>query len=702
MSLTTAATDSPALTAGNDTITAGTDALNTGDLVIDQQTTDSDVLTAVIGSGNDNQAPTIRKIETVNLDFKGFGLTFDAANTQDATIALSTSQTGNSAAIVTGVGNKNVNFTPAASIKTLTLGGTAATTDATTVKLAGNALALDIGGNNTQSVDLVTLNSTTGANTVTLSDTKGDFAATTSKLILTGDKDITVKTTDTILDKATITNSLTAGAKATLELTTVAGKDLSYADSSVGIKIAAAGAGNVVVTKGATVDLAVADALTAATDINTAVKGTGTDGTLDLIINKADQSTILTGANVKNLNLTANVADSKIDTKLDTDNAKATVNVLGTNALTIADWNAEDKSTLNASGATGKLTVSKVTLKAGAVDGVVILGGAGGMDVVGSAKVDTIVGGDAADTITATTGADSVTGGAGADVFVFDTAKSITTGSAYTTITDFAKGTDKLVLTGASDGAVDLTSITPTSGIYTFGTDTKFYINLQNDGSGLTATSLADSVQLGSATVVFTGTNITGGNFDDNIETTVTSGATLKGGAGNDSITGAAGADTITGGTGIDFITLGNDSTTKVADVVKFAKGDSASVTAVADAMSVANFDAVVGVIADATSPDVIDLSAVIGSATYTGHTTGAVTVLTDFTTVNLTTDNKFYVVQGTITVGKFSANNTGDDYLVIYDADSTSAVSYEGISLVGVFGTPAITYADGKLSIGV
>lgn len=196
-------------------------------------------------------------------------------------------------------------------------------------------------------------------------------------------------------------------------------------------------------------------------------------------------------------------------------------------------------------------------------------------------------------------------------------------------------------------------------------------------------------------------TNITGGNFDDNITTTAAGGATLKAGAGNDSITGAAGADTITGGTGIDFITLGDDSGTKVADVVKFAKGDSASVTAVADAMSVANFDAVVGVIANA-SADVIDLSAVIGSATYTGHTTGAVTVLTDFTTVNLTTDNKFYVVQGTITVGKFSANSTGDDYLVIYDADSTSAVSYEGISLVGVSGTPAITYADGKLSIGV
>ena len=699
MSLTTAATDSPALTVGNDTITAGTDALNTGDLVIDQQTTDADVLTAVIGSGNDDQAPTIRKIETVNLDFKGFGLTFDAANTQDATIALSTSQTGNSTAIVTGVNNKNVNFTPAASIKTLTLGGTAATTDATTVKLAGNALALDIGSDG-QSIDLVTLNSTTGANTVTLSDTKGDFDLTTSKLILTGDKDITVKTTDTILNTVTVTNSLTAGAKATLELTDVAGKDLSYADSSVGIKIAAAGAGNVVVTKGATVDLAVADALTAATDINTAVKGTATDGTLDLIINKADQSTIVTGANVKTLNLTTNVADSKIDTKLDTDNAKATVNVLGSNALTIADWNAEDKSTLNASGATGKLTVSKVTLKAGN-DGVVILGGAGGMDVVGSTKVDTIVGGDAADTITATTGADSVTGGAGADVFVFDTAKSITTSSAYTTITDFAKGTDKLVLTGASGGAVDLTSITPASGIYTFGDNTKFFINLQNNGSGLTATTLADSVQLGSATVAFTGTNITGGNFDDNIETTVASGATLKGGAGNDSITGAAGADTITGGTGIDFITLGDDSGTKVADVVKFAKGDSASVTAVADAMSVANFDAVVGVIANA-SADVIDLSAVIGSATYTGHTAGAVTVLTAFTTVDLNTDNKFYVVQGTITVGKFSANNTGDDYLVIYDADSTSAVSYEGISLVGVSGTPVITYADGKLSIGV
>ncbi|GAB2946777.1 beta strand repeat-containing protein [Aquaspirillum soli] len=677
--LTTAASDSPSLTTGNDTVTAGVDALNSGDLIIDQQTTDADVLTAVIGSGNDDQAPTIRKIEMVNLDFQGFGLTFDAINTQDSTFNLSTSQAGNSAATVTGINNKNVNFAPAASIKTLTLGGTAVTTDATTVKLAGNPLALDIGGDDAP-IDLVTLNSTTAANTVTLSDTKGDFDLTTSKLILTGDKDITVKSTDTILNTVTVTNSLTSGAKATLELTAVAGtKDLSYADSTVGLKITGTAGGGLTVAKGATVELAVADAL-GTHSLNTAVKSVATDGTLNVSITKADQSTVKTGANVLTLNLSADVADSKIDTKLDTSAVKSTVNVLGTNALTIADWAAKDKSVFNATGTSANVTITQAS--GVTTDGVVILGGAGVLTATGTAKADTIVGGDNADVIGTgnggTAAADQLTGGAGADTFVI--AKGDSTATTSVTITDFVKGTDKLVLTGTLSTAdnVDLTAVaaTITNGVYAFGAGTDFQVKLENAGTALSATNMADSVQLGSATAAFaaSGTSLKAGNYADNVD-----------------MTGAAGTTTITMGLGADKIKVDGDKSDKIV----IAAGDST----VSAYDSITGFDCAGSSSGDnsAADNDVLDLVSTVIKADgiYTNKFAGAdVSSSQGILTVQgltVTNFNAFLTYLGTEvadgdTVGFAYGGNT-----YVFQGNATADIFIE---LIGVTGVTALAGA--------
>jgi Ca2+-binding RTX toxin-like protein len=77
----------------------------------------------------------------------------------------------------------------------------------------------------------------------------------------------------------------------------------------------------------------------------------------------------------------------------------------------------------------------------------VLTGGAGNDTLIGGTGNDTINGGSGNDSLTAGNGTDLLTGGSGADDFIFASSANIGLATARDQITDFAHGSDDLVMT---------------------------------------------------------------------------------------------------------------------------------------------------------------------------------------------------------------------------------------------------------------
>jgi Ca2+-binding RTX toxin-like protein len=131
---------------------------------------------------------------------------------------------------------------------------------------------------------------------------------------------------------------------------------------------------------------------------------------------------------------------------------------------------------------------------------------------------DDITAGSASDVLSiAATDTGTIMTGAGSDIVVVTAA-----GSGVAQINDFVKGTDQLIFTGTGGtGTTSVAAVTVSSGQYTLeAAASKFIVNLANGGSGLTATNMSDSIQLGTAATAYTAGGaaaITGGNFNDYI-----------------------------------------------------------------------------------------------------------------------------------------------------------------------------------------
>jgi len=210
----------------------------------------------------------------------------------------------------------------------------------------------------------------------------------------------------------------------------------------------------------------------------------------------------------------------------------------GEDGDTIKDFNV-DTDTLVLTGATVSLDLSSVTPTTGAYDidgagtfdttftdfttkdlsGFVQLGrvlSTGAIEASTFAADATIVAGAKSDYIELATALTStITTGAGNDVVSL----AVVGGSDTVTIKDFTVGSDKVVIHGISTAAVDLSAaVTPSSGAYSLDV---WGFTLQNGGSALTNTSLANIVQLGQVGTEFElldGAAFTGGNFNDVVE----------------------------------------------------------------------------------------------------------------------------------------------------------------------------------------
>ncbi|MFA5670715.1 MAG: hypothetical protein WC967_15880, partial [Balneolaceae bacterium] len=535
------------------------------------------------------------------------------AGTNISTLKVTSLASGTRDTVNVDAGNANVEITgkvggadkysvTIAAGKTLTTTAMDSTGDTLAVNAQGNFTLVDSAAAGIETATIT--NNAAESITVTVDEAQ----AIADKITLSGNDIVLKATQGSEVSGVEITSD---AASSTVELVAGASVDLKAA---VVDKVVASGALTTGITVNESSKLILDKNQTALTLNIDNAKGTmtadSTTGTLLLEVNASQTAKITTDTHIDTLFVTAgklaNNTDGTAQTVTFTDldvsaAATETVVVSGANDLIISKLTgaADDKVIATSMG--GKLTINDFvanttvygsnngdTYKATTVASVLDLKAGTGNDTIdlsastASNKIDAgagddlIIAGKGGDTIKAGTGNDTVsiaaalnasttttvTLGAGSDKVILDDGAGAEAAGATAkavTITDFAKGTDTLVLTGDQTASLDLTALTaPTSNEY----NVDGYIVTLKD---VTATDLSDSIQLGHGAMTVNGTPIVATTFE------AVTGATIVAGAKDDYIgvttTGAtAVSSTITTGAGADTVVLTHvDTATGVA-----------------------------------------------------------------------------------------------------------------------------------------
>lgn len=712
-------------------------ALELGDVIIDQNAGDGDVLNLALTAANG--AARVEGIEEINVDWNAFGdATFDATNVKGAAINLTSSKVGylgnatitaaGANSVTAGEGIKNnltVNGVTGATVnagaaKTVTVNGTGATTDTSTVTAGAATTTLTV-----NAVETVT--ATAGAATTNVVVTAYDSATV----------DAGVATAITLTDDAaTDTATVKVGADATVTNTGSIGKlALDIADGktvtldNIGTDVTVAGAGNVTLKTSAVdgekvlntktsgtltvetdetgaLDLTnvaadlvkltgnVAAAVTvktgsnvqAAADLGAAsfvVGGTATTDTITVTLSKSQAtSTTFTGIETVNLVAAADQATAPTVTDLTLASLVAagnTVNLSGSNDVQVTSLNAK---VLDATNLNGELIVSGTSTAAD----VTIAGAQGKNDVTfnGAALKAAFIGQSAADkvsfgTLAATAAATAVTG-AGNDTIIAD-ATSLT-GSLS-------------VEAGAGDDVVELTAASTTTGTVVLqfgeGTDTlKLANNADLTKANLTITGLekikvdSDAMfnadQLSGKTFVVEGTQANAADTITAVGTASADTINLSGLSMTDSVsTGMKGA-VINAGAGNDVIT----GTSRSDTINGGAGADTMTGGAGADTFVIDSEGAATAAVADVVTDfslsagDKLDFGTAY-NATTDNYAEGSAAVA-DYAAA-LAAANTIFAAN---TDTSFVAQQVGSDSYVFFGAASGDAAT-DVVKLVGV-----------------
>lgn len=344
----------------------------------------------------------------------------------------------------------------------------------------GGAVAITV--NENSQIDLVGDVAASGAATIELENVTGDI--TTGTLLLNVSQDQTASITtgsnvDTLLisatpDEATDTDSNSDG----------------FDNTHITLGTLTLNAATATVVAIGSSDLEFTSLVNAADVVVTSTTMTG-----DLTIGSVD--TDGNGAQTFDVTVLAGSGDDSIAVNADDTTTALVLGGYGDDTLSATDAGtdannaATDYSTIKLYGEAGDDTISAtVAVDANNADVVVLDGGAGNDIITGSAAVDTIVGGTGDDVINGGASADTISTGTGSDIV------TIASGEDGDTISDFTTGTDTLVLTGAGVN-IDVTTLTAPSatGAYTnLDATANFDVTL----TGVSATDLSDSIQLGS------------------------------------------------------------------------------------------------------------------------------------------------------------------------------------------------------------
>lgn len=572
---------SATLTTRNDTITGTTGTLNTGDLIIDNTSTDNDTLTAVgvvIGI-----RPTISKIETLNIS-NSFSTGLDLGIVVGATtLNLSVDTAGGNATVNNAKTLSVANIVAGANIAALTIETDTAGTigslnvdagKAATITLSGtdgdDAIALTTSGNVTlksgtaskiDTLKLISNPASTKAATLTFDSTQ-DMLAAGGKLILVADGATTIDASVSALDSKTITKgvgSLTVNLSASKipAIVPATGYDFKAIDPAVALKLNA---------DLGTATLAIADLSTLYTlEIQTAL--TLTNAATATLINSAPLQTKWTSSSLKALTINSKAPDAgTVDAQIQELDLSA--NFAGSQV--IFQGTAQDikvgsgkVETVDASKLKGSLDYTHTTFSGAGAQKFVFIGSTGNDNITlaasgfhfAAAAVVSIDGGTGTDTLQLTGGSDVSAATltlAGIENFGFASAGGDITfsetqlvGQSYK-ITGSTAADNLIIKTLPTTAAFSLSALQVDSAVETITIDA----TAGTAGQTLTGSTSANVKN-----------NIKGSGGNDSITGGI-GGDILEGGGGNNTLKGSDGNDSLVGGTGDDSLEggIGDDT----------------------------------------------------------------------------------------------------------------------------------------------
>ncbi len=428
---------------------------------------------------------------------------------------------------------------------------------------------------------------TVGANTFTGTSLGDTFDATTSNSLNNGDVLNGGDGVDTLI--ASLANSTATVSSNSIErfnLTVTAGAaTLNMADAAGVTSIANQGsAGNLTLTNLAaipTLNVNTNGSDTTLNFSNAALAGAADALQVNLDGATANSSVTLTRAagatnTLETVTVNSGSVANTLGTLSTTGAGAVRVNITGNQNLAITNALNAEVLTVDASAATGSLTL---TTGGG---GVTVTGAAGINNITGGAGADNITGGVGADVLSGGNGNDTISGGAGNDQITGGAGVDVLTGGEGDDAFLFAASTDLIAVTPNADAVIDSidggaganrVSVADAISIGAQGADSLARIVgvqtlTQTAGAGSTIVLATDAalsdfrtINLSTATTANTvtltgvtvGVSITGSN-------TAGSNDVLTGGAGADTLTGGVGQNTLVGGAGNDRITLGADA----------------------------------------------------------------------------------------------------------------------------------------------
>lgn len=721
----TAGTDNFTLTDANDTVTGSVGTLNAADTIIDESTTDSDVLNVDLNAAG--VAATIKNIEAVNVNWtSNAALNMTATNMTGNTFNMTADGLAFAgASIITDAGSNNFNYGDTLT-GTLTLtdvvksnidagqagtvvvdGGTVTTVgQKTTATITTNKSTVTVTNTNTDEIQELTLASSVNA-TITLNsgaaasgiDEKLTVIGANDVVVtglVTGEKIFNEKSSGSLVVKSTDTGAI--------DLSSIQADKIQI--SAAGTAVTAADGQKLEVTADATAGLT---SLVAKTGV--------VNGTINLATNQTiaalDMATV--GANHFT---TLNLEVLKDATVALTTDAMQTTNVSGSGKLTL---NATGVSAVDASAATGDFTYTQL---GDAVTGVI--GSATAKNTISFANNSsanaTFIGGAAVDTVTlaAASGTVKVTTAAGDDKVIVNGALTGTTtidmGAGTGDLLDItnvnglatAAGVSKVTLSGVEEikavtGTVfnnDLLSgqtYKMTGG--TAGNDNLVVFAYDKTGVATTATTDLSSL-------VFNDT--VGSNFSTVTITGLDGVAdTIKGTKLNDTIDGGTGKDTINiSQGGVDTIliddTSGDSTWSADSDKMTSITGFKAAANTADDGGDLITFTTAAVNFTDVTDLDVKGaVKSGTGSESVLATTTNGVITLSG-TNANLIDtleewqDVAELVLAGAVVAGEVVGFGFGGNFYVVSEGAVGGAADDAIVELVGLTGVTSVNTTDG------
>ena len=652
--------DAPLLTTDNNTINAPVGTWQAKDVVSDPSSTDTDVLNGILVA---DIKPTIRNIETINLDVQSPAKVLDAAlitHDTGATINFSSSANLLSLSNLSGL-TRNVGLSFASgnwSIGGITSSDPNTTVQSVAMKLNGTNLTISGLGGTTQAtdIDILSINSAgTSSNIVQLPDGV-DINESGEAIVVSGKQALTLRTNNVGANGINISKSNMSGL-ITLELTSLsvptglnAPPALDFSSASIDTLRLYGDQVNAPITlvSGATVDLRrdqlsgitlnTQGALNTANDVVTLSltddnpsATTLTDGVIDIGSGGSAPGIDLTGYQGTGIYanqfeslrivlaappLTSSTASHKIGLiKGGVVNGTA-VSISGPDNLVVASVD-EKVLSVNASSMSGRFTLNNIDT--GKAAGRSFTGGSGTKDTLASitstvgvtANLSTGVVNDRGtnnslvltgfENLTFSAGDDSVTGSLAAESLNGALGNDSLTGGAGNDTLTGSTGNDTFTVDSGTDTVTDL------------GTGDVLVVS-----AGAVATTTVTSTFVASTGTSNSGTaNLTTSGLGVDLSlasgtagfTVTNSGAaaSLVGSANNDTLSGGTGNDSLNGSAGNDSLTggAGNDSLTGGEGADTIAGGTGADtiilteITSVADTVQIAVADAIRATYAD-------------------------------------------------------------------------------------------------------